>query len=605
MITHNSIYIDILIKLKNSGNIFTQTGKVNSAVLRRDWFIKSPIHKEIVEVTNFLDPNSSISERIYCIQNNLSERYKCVCGKIQKFISVNQGYIKTCHKCTRKIGRSWKSCSETKKTTVSNEKKNLVDFITNTKDKSHSLGELLKFIENKKVGIKNHNTQWVNTYDLRHNKPILKKIIELTNYIKFDIDNPEWSKRIYNIYNNTHNGQLCVICNKNNTRYINFLRGYTTCCNTKACVQQYGCKNRVTNHISNIKDYITEQGFEFSIGDNYKGLNSGKLTLKCQKCEESNEYDIADGKWKNIRCIGCYGDSRISFEEKEICKYLESLNVEILENQKILKNYKELDILIPSKNLAIEYNGVLWHSFGTEFPNNIELEPTHKFNHVNKTKECKEKNIQLLQIFSNEWNNQKKKEIWKSIINSKLGISNKIYARKCKILEVNNEQKNNFLNSNHLQGMDNSKIKLALTYDNKIVSMMTFSKPRFNKNYEWEMVRFCNLLNHTVVGGASKLIKYFIKKYNPKNILSYADLRYSDGNLYNTLGFKFVSNTPPSYFYVKSGDIIYRFTAQKYKLSKLLETYDSDKTEVMNMMDNKYRRIWDCGTMLFVLKLEN
>ena len=149
--------------------------------------------------------------------------------------------------------------------------------------------------------------------------------------------------------------------------------------------------------------------------------------------------------------------------------------------------------------------------------------------------------------------------------------------------------------------MDNSKIKLGLEYNGILLSVMTFSKPRFNKNYEWELVRFCNLLNHNVVGGASKLLKHFIRNYNPKNLISYADLRYSNGNMYKTIGFTFKHYTPPSYVYIKGDNVLSRFSCQKHKLSKILPNFDENKTETQNMMHNNYRKLWDAGTMLFVL----
>jgi hypothetical protein len=219
---------------------------------------------------------------------------------------------------------------------------------------------------------------------------------------------------------------------------------------------------------------------------------------------------------------------------------------------------------------------------------------------LKKTDLCVSNGINLLQIYSHEWNNVAKQDIWKSIINNRLNISNKIYARECVVKIVDNRECKQFLNKNHLQGQDNSKIKLGLYKNGTLVSMMTFSKPRFDKNKEWELVRFCNLLNNTVVGGASKLFKYFITHYNPINIISYADRRYSDGNLYKTLNFSEVSKTPPSYFYIKSGKIISRFMAQKHKLKKILNNYDENKTEVKNMIENKYRRMWDCGNYKFL-----
>ena len=186
--------------------------------------------------------------------------------------------------------------------------------------------------------------------------------------------------------------------------------------------------------------------------------------------------------------------------------------MEKLENDRKTLDGLELDIVLPKNNLAIECNGNYWHT---------ELQGKDKHYHLNKTVECEKKNIQLLHILESEWID--KSDIWKSIINSKLGLSNRIYARKCEIKEILDPKiKNDFLECNHLQGKDRSSIKLGLYYQRELVSVMTFCKSRFNKNYEWEISRFASLLDTTIIGGASKLLSHFKKVYNPKSIITYA-----------------------------------------------------------------------------------
>lgn len=115
---------------------------------------------------------------------------------------------------------------------------------------------------------------------------------------------------------------------------------------------------------------------------------------------------------------------------------------------------------------------------------------------------------------------------------------------------------------------------------------MTFGKPRFNKNYEWEMIRFCNKRNYNVVGAASKLLKYFISVYKPKSIISYADAKYSNGNLYKKIGFTYIGKSSPNYFYFKNNKILGRIQCQKHKLNNILENFDENKTEIQNMVEN-------------------
>jgi hypothetical protein len=190
-----------------------------------------------------------------------------------------------------------------------------------------------------------------------------------------------------------------------------------------------------------------------------------------------------------------------------------------------------------------------------------------------------------------------------SILKNKLNLVNKkIYARKCEIREISSKISKEFLDKNHIQGNVNSKIKLGLYYDNNLVSVMTFSKGRIimgGKENEWELNRFCNLLDYNVVGGASKLLNFFIKTHNPKIIISYSDLRLFNGEMYNKLGFKFKSQSKPNYWYVVKDIREHRF---KYRKSELVKRgYDKNLTEREIMFNMKIYRIYDCGNIRWEL----
>jgi hypothetical protein len=131
---------------------------------------------------------------------------------------------------------------------------------------------------------------------------------------------------------------------------------------------------------------------------------------------------------------------------------------------------------------------------------------------------------------------------------------------------------------------------------------MTFGKPRFNKGYDWELIRYCNVLDTTIVGGASKLLKHFINNHSG-SILSYANREHSNGKLYEALGFNLINESQPSYQWVKGSTLLKRYQTQKHKLQSLLgESFDPLKTESENMFNNGYRRIWDCGNLVFAIK---
>ena len=328
---------------------------------------------------------------------------------------------------------------------------------------------------------------------------------------------------------------------------------------------------------------------------NYKN-NQTKISIICKTHGEFKQTpNNHQSKKHGCPICGAIRQGNIgntSALEYKIIELLKHNNIQFKHSDRTVVFPQELDIIIPYKNIAIEINGNYWHS---------ETFKTKTY-HIDKTLACSNKNIQLLQFWEHEINNNFK--LVSSMIMAKLGQSkNRIFARKCVIKVISSADAKSFEDYNHLQGACIAKIKLGLFYNNDLVSLMTFSKPRFNKNYEWELIRFCNKINNSVVGGASKLFKYFIKNYTQENdkIISYANLRISNGNLYEALGFTKIGLTPPNYFYFGNKGILQRYQAQKHKLEKLLgsDNFDENLTEHKNMHNNKYYRVYDCGNLVF------
>ena len=271
-------------------------------------------------------------------------------------------------------------------------------------------------------------------------------------------------------------------------------------------------------------------------------------------------------------------------------------------NERSIISPKELDIYIPSKNLAIECNGIYTHSTTRKDKNY----------HIDKTNLCKDKNIRLLHIWQ-DWI-KTKPDIVESIILNKLGlIDNTIYARKCIIKEISSKICNKFLNENHIQGASNASIHLGLYYNNDLVSVMTFSKPRVNmgaKNHkqQWELVRFCSKIDTRVIGGASKLFKHFVDKYNPESIVSFSMNDISNGNLYKLL--KFTNDgSNNSYWYINSKTLkrYHRtsFTKQAIVKKGWVDKVDSSWTEKQVMKEHGYFCIYDSGQTKWVWSKNN
>ena len=326
------------------------------------------------------------------------------------------------------------------------------------------------------------------------------------------------------------------------------------------------------------------------IPESYSSI-SNKLRIICPIHGEfeqlgTNHVDLRQG------CPKC---GVVEFKgEYEIYQYLCNLIGEDKVQRRckgILDGNYELDIYVPSENFAIEYNGLYWHS---------EIAKDKNY-HLRKTDECNSKGIRLFHIFEDEW--LEKSEIIKSMLSNIFGkTEHKIYARKCEIKEISTNDAKSFLNENHLQGYCVSKYRLGLFFNNELISVMTFGKSRHfvgHNEDKMELLRFANKININVIGGASKLFSYFIKKYNPKEIVSYADKRWSEGHLYDVLGFMKYNESKPNYYYIVGRKRIYRFNLRK---SILVEKYGcpKDMSEREFCLKQKWYRIYDCGCLCYI-----
>jgi len=332
----------------------------------------------------------------------------------------------------------------------------------------------------------------------------------------------------------------------------------------------------------------------FSINE-YTGVTgeNTKYKFKCIRCDNEEMQDLTNGR--RPKCFKC--DRQIvSGFQFEIFDYISSItkDTEIYQNDRTIIYPKEIDIYIPSKKLGIECDGLYWHS--------EVLGKKHKMYHLHKTNNLLLKEIRLIHIFESEWNF--KQDIVKSILNSILDTDDikRIHARKCKIVELTSKTSNEFLEKNHLQGKSTTSYCIGLEYENELVSVMTFIKSRFDKSIEWELVRFANKLNCTIIGGASKLFNYFKTKKTPTSVLSYCDRRYFTGTVYMNLGFSFLNNTPPGYHYIfgKYKYLENRISWMKGKLKDKLAIFDETLSEWENMKTNGHDRIWDCGNMKWI-----
>ncbi len=327
--------------------------------------------------------------------------------------------------------------------------------------------------------------------------------------------------------------------------------------------------------------------------EEYEGLRKEKYPLKCQKCDFKFESNVRSQPLPS--CPKCSPRSK---PEQDLFEFVDSITSEnVIRHDRSVLEGKELDIWIPSLNIAIKHDGIFWHS---ELNGN-----KNKKYHLKKTQQCEEKGVQLIHVFGSEWH--QKKEVVKSALQHKLGeTENRIYARDCEVREIETPKKTTFLQQNHLQGAGKSSIKMGLVQGDEIKAIMTFSKPKASHgaNDGIELSRYAS--DGSVVGGASRLLTNFIRDHNPNKIFTYADRRWSNkGNsMYPKIGFEPAGASDPNYHYFRPeapNTLYHRFGFRKSKLKERLEYFNSEMTEWENMVLNGFDRIWDCGHLKFEL----
>ena len=372
----------------------------------------------------------------------------------------------------------------------------------------------------------------------------------------------------------------------------------------ETCLARYGVDNGFKlDKVKGINKKYNRERFDSILPDNYKLIeyNSYKEKHKilCPKKHEfeSTYYFLNRRKNNGAEiCTVCnppYSISESSFQIDVRTFIQKNYDGVVICNDRTIISPLELDIFIPELNLAFECNGIYWH-------NELHVEPyLHQF----KTNICEKNKIKLIHIYEDDWNF--KGDIVESrILNAIRKTDRKIYARNCDIRDVSYDDSRDFLNTNHIQGNCASLYRFGLYIGDELISLMTFGNLRVNMNVDrtdktkFELLRFCNKIGCGVAGGASKLFKHFISNYEFSSIISYADRSWSQGELYETLGFNFIKNTIKNYWYVVDNKRVNRFNFRKDVL--VSEGFDPNKSEREIMLDRGIYRIYDSGSKLYM-----
>ena len=445
----------------------------------------------------------------------------------------------------------------------------------------------------------NHLTSKQGCPKCKHEKTSLRQTKSNEQFIKDAIavhgDKYDYSKVEYK----GANIKVCIICPEHGefwqtpSAHTNGKQGCPKCGRL-----QTGLLNRLNNELFIEKSNIIHNNkYDYS-KTNYT-LYDTAVQITCPI--HGNFTQTPDSHLQGKGCPKC--GFQISNAELEIKDFL----LKFIDDEYILTRHRkliypyELDFFIPSKQIAIEFNGIKWHS--NEYK-------TDKQYHLMKSNLCAKKNIKLIHIFEDEFKDSKNIVLnkLKHILNLETSLP-KIYGRKCIIKTIDKNTAKVFLNNFHIQAYVAATIHYGAFFNDRLVGVMSFKRLN-NKSNDWELVRFASDYNYICCGVGGRLFKRFIKENNPELIKSFADRRWTvdeENNLYCQLGFKFDGYTPPDYRYVINSGIkrYHKFNFRKKILLKKFPDIITINMSEKEMCEKiKAYRIYDCGLIRYVWKKE-
>ena len=342
-----------------------------------------------------------------------------------------------------------------------------------------------------------------------------------------------------------------------------------------------GCRGLLPKDRQSQADRVWDGRWDYSYT-----FNGGPLKTVEIVCPEHGPFtqNWADHLKGLVGCTKC-SRSKTSKAEKDVYSFVQSLFPSTLHRATgILHNLRqEVDIYVPEKKVALEYNGLFWHSF------------KDKNYHAEKTALCNEAGIRLLHVWEDDWLDRQ--EIVKRTIKNILGVSDlpKVAARKTTIYPIATHEAADFLDQYHIQGRVSSSVYLGLFYEGSLVGVATFTK----RGEDYELSRYATSVR--LQGGHSKVISYVEKNYSYRKLITFADLSYSEGNLYSATGWIEDGHLAPDYKYVVQGKRVHKFAYRKARFKNDPDLlYQEGLTERELAELNGLPRIYDAGKIRYI-----
>ena len=374
----------------------------------------------------------------------------------------------------------------------------------------------------------------------------------------------------------------------------------------KTFMDNYGVESYSQIHIKHFDIWNDDDKFKKFIVDKYNEKGMFLVLTDISGFFNVHPYNVK----RKLELLGLLDyfyiqDSNLEIQFKD---FLDENNITYnRRNRNILQGnkdntHKEIDFVFEDNKIGIEINDIGSHNIiGNDYYNH----PKDKQYHLNKSIDAKNKGYHLIHLW--EWELRNDDE-WHKLSGWILNLLNndkiKIGARKCIIKDVSLKEEKEFLNNYHLQGYKKSKICLGLYYNDELIQLMSFSDPRYNKNYQWELLRLCTKYGYYVIGGAKRLLDYFIKNYQPESIISYCNLDKFIGNVYTDIGFKLLRNVEPQIMWCNKD--MKHFTNASLNwigADKMIGTNygkGTDNEEIV--IKHGYVPIYNCGLAVYELK---
>ena len=442
-------------------------------------------------------------------------------------------------------------------------------------------------------------SKWLSHYDIKLSKSDIVKRREATCFKKYGVNNPAKTKQVKD--------KIKSICL---TKYG--VESYTQSEDFKdkykqACLEKYGVDNAAKSDIikDKIKSVMLEKYGETSYTKTKEYKEKSQNTC-LKKYGVPYSYQSEEVKSKIRKTVeDKYGvpyycmtkdcrESAGAVISKINLKWKDFLGANELEF-----NIGSFSYDLKLGNTLIEINPTYTHNstVGTKFHGSLK-DPLPKDYHKKKTEEAVNAGYRCVHVF--DWDDKDK------IKDLVVEPTTTLYARKCVVKEVNKKDVYDFLLKYHIQNNTKSfKVALGLYYNDELVSLMTFGTPRYNKKYQYELLRYCNKSGVKVVGGAEKLFSHFMTIFNPTSIISYCDLSKFTGDVYKKLGFKLDNTSEPTKHWYNGHRHITDNMLRQHGFDRLFGTSFGKGTSNEELMKAAgFVEVYDCGQQTWVMDLE-